>query len=91
MDTIEILREQIKELNELIKLKNQRIAELEAVPKINLTPYITNICNHEYPSVWFGTVPPSCLKCGKSEYTYTSCDNSGAITFTTSNDVMKIK
>lgn len=32
-----------------------------------IVPYtLVDICQHEYPSPWMATIPPSCIKCGKS-------------------------
>ena len=52
----------------------KRIVELEAENRLvkdllqNRGGSGPNIetCQHEYPSPWFGIVPPSCTKCGKS-------------------------
>lgn len=48
METIDILREQIKELEKLLELKNRRISELEgrnnSITITNPQPYIYNPC-----------------------------------------------
>jgi hypothetical protein len=69
-----------------------RIGEVERnrnfLPAPYVVPYVTTPhiilnpplipCQHEYPFPWFGTVPPSCKKCGQGQqypyYTIT-CTN----------------
>lgn len=74
MDNLFILKEQIKELEKLVELKERRIQELQSIIDNNIlfpkNPHITlplnfSVCEHVYPSPWFGTVPPSCMKCGQ--------------------------
>lgn len=56
MSTEEILREQIKELEKLLELKNKRLQELEkqAAPTIKFNSPINSYsyCNHEFPTPW---------------------------------------
>lgn len=84
-----ILKEQVKELEKLLQLKDRRIKELEDMisnsimfPKTQngsiSVPSQWTICEHEYPSPWMGTVPPHCTKCGRqavSFFTITSANN----------------
>lgn len=69
------LKRQITELEEIIKLKDRRISELE---KLRIQPQsepytitysppqtIPLECQHEYPNPWYGIIPPPCKKCGK--------------------------
>lgn len=48
----------------------ERIIELQQ-PTISQPYILTNICEHEYPNPWFGTIPPSCKKCGQISLPYT--------------------
>jgi len=39
-----------------------------------------DICQHDFPSPWHGTIPPSCMKCGQQAYgswTITTVSNTG--------------
>jgi hypothetical protein len=36
-------------------------------------------CQHEYPSPWFGTVPPACTKCGQAALTFLSTYTSDVV------------
>lgn len=31
----------------------------------SISPFIMDLCDHEYPQVWHGIYPPPCIKCGK--------------------------
>jgi len=77
LDTVALLQEQIKTLKELVEAKDQLIQQLRLVQQpINLNPlpqpvYLPYMsppvitCQHEYPTLWGGTTPPSCKKCGQ--------------------------
>lgn len=80
MNTEQILREQIKELKALVELKEQRIQALETIriSQPTLTPFISIptlpyspvsplivTCQHEAPTMWGGTGPVPCTKCGQ--------------------------
>lgn len=63
--------------SEMKELIASRIKELSAFPYVTVTPQITtpyipyiygpvDVCQHEYPQPWFGTVPPNCKKCGQN-------------------------
>lgn len=45
------------------------------------TEQIQAACAHEFPAIWYGTVPPSCRKCGMvaatTRFTLTSGNLSG--------------
>ena len=73
MNEIEkLLRAQIRELETLVALKNQRISELErqvaaSVSIVSISnPLPTQRCIEgcDYPSPWMGIFPPACRKCG---------------------------
>ena len=70
---IKKLKTRVGLLEEYDTLK-QRLCVLERELDINQNPYTvypiitTNTftsCTHEYPNPWHGTVPPSCIRCGK--------------------------
>lgn len=70
---VKSLRDQVRELEKLVKLKDKRINELEQraleTPRKDVfIPFtISNSpCEHTYPTPWNGTVPPSCTKCGQT-------------------------
>ena len=57
-----------KELSEeQVKILKSKIDEVGTTLTITNLPYISQIdlCQHEYPGVWGGTVPPHCSKCGR--------------------------
>lgn len=77
-----------KELLDLIIRLQERVVRLEQrlanYPSISI-PYIQDMdkCvdgdEHTYPNPWFGTVPPSCTRCGKQGTTYTvTCSDSSS-------------
>lgn len=74
-------------LPERLKNLEHKLNELEAVqniPQVIYIPSSYDFCalgNHIYPSPWFGTVPPACMRCGTGGFTYPD------ITFS-SNSVM---
>jgi hypothetical protein len=75
LDTVALLQEQIKTLQQVIEAKDQLIQVLrQAQPfhnhihPVQLQP-IYGPCQHQYPpGMWGGTVPPSCMKCGQPAY-----------------------
>lgn len=73
---IDCLNKQVNELEGMCKSKDARICELEKKisdleGKSNNSTWSFNgwfaeeACSHEYPNPWFGTIPPSCSKCGQ--------------------------
>ena len=82
--TSKLLREQIKEMNKLLKLKDDRIRELEKklldetmvriTQPTRQTVFVSSIwtsCVHEYdfaPYVGDIVSPPRCKKCGVSQW-----------------------
>lgn len=96
LDTVALLQEQIKTLHELIKAKDELIQVLRhnqysPNPISPLAPYnpfmpigvnpMIVTCQHEYPSMWGGTMPPGCTKCGQQFQNYP--------TFTGATSVLK--
>ena len=73
---LDCLNRQICELENLCRLKDARIAELEKRLAESEGKGITSTwpfrgwsaqeaCQHDYPSPWMATVPPHCKKCGQ--------------------------
>ena len=75
MTDVELLKMQVEALEKLIRIKQDTIAELEKQLALKNLPNVTitsqwqvDPCQHEYPTMWGGTTPPYCLKCGKQSY-----------------------
>lgn len=73
---MDCLNRQIGELENLCRLKDRRISELEKrvselEGKSNTSTWSfrgwssEDACKHEFPNPWMGIIPPSCSKCGQ--------------------------
>jgi hypothetical protein len=73
-----------KELEEKVKLLEARIRDLETIIQLKDIQFSGTGCFHDYPTPWFGTVPPACKKCGQQAPSYgpwyTISSSSGVIT-----------
>lgn len=80
-DRVKAAEALVEVLRELVRAKDQTIEALKAQPQIQYIPvvqpqypqvpyygqpYIT--CQHSYPSMWGGTGPVQCVKCGQPMY-----------------------
>lgn len=77
----EILKKQIEALEKLLSIKDKIIEDLEKRlqnQNIQITPYtettvspfLVEVCQHEYPFPWNATIPPNCKKCGQQAQPY---------------------
>ena len=61
----------IIELPETLERLEAKIDEKQDKQQFQYVPTTSDTitikwCDHEYPNPWFGTVPPSCKKCGQT-------------------------
>lgn len=72
MNEKEYLQQIIELQKQVIELQKQ-LAEKNITPMpFSYSPLInTTVCNHEYPSPWYGVIPPACKKCGQYAQTLT--------------------
>ncbi len=65
---IKLKDESIKELERIVLNKTLQ-ESVKPMPNIVTIPSVwmpqQSMCDHEYPSPWFGTLPPACNKCGQ--------------------------
>jgi hypothetical protein len=74
MTELEALKEKVELLQKIIDTQAQLIQEMRKanpLPVISIPSIWSVPCQHEYPSPWFGTVPPACKKCGEMAPAYT--------------------
>lgn len=63
--------------NEIILLMKKVSEKIPSLKDIDVEPSVSqDTClegkYHQYPNPWFGTIPSSCLKCGKPSDSYTT-------------------
>ena len=92
MESKNVLRKRIEELENLVAQQKQFIDQLIAEKQFNFKQ--EGDCPmggwHEYPTVWHGTIPPFCKKCGQqapdfgptwvTSYTFDSTDPQNNVT-----------
>lgn len=72
MNEKEYLQQIIELQKQVIELQKQLANNSSSSNWINLTPlHNVTVCTHEYPSPWYGVIPPACKKCGQLAQTLT--------------------
>ena len=62
----EMLLKIIELQDQIIKLERMKkdFPAVHILDNNDIIP-LPDLCDHEYPQVWFGIYPPPCVKCGK--------------------------
>lgn len=69
---LQLIKEQNELLKQVIETQKELIQELRKNQPIISIPSVWTVpCQHEYPTPWYGTVPPHCKKCGQQAPSYT--------------------
>ncbi len=80
MNELEVLKEKIELLQKIVDTQAALISEMRKftpMPQVSIPSQwqVVGSCQHEYPSPWFGIIPPSCKKCGQQGLGYTITSN----------------
>jgi hypothetical protein len=63
-----------KLIDRIVEIENLKTVTPQSITITQTTPE----CQHTYPQLFSGTMPPSCTKCGKAMYPYLTTVTSGS-------------